>query len=163
MIIFGPANAIDYDRQMVILNLSGFVERFERVNILPTFVCQPGTEAIFDRMYVEYILNNNQVFYEFMKIMIPLYNGNDVYVIVSDMLDYATESLQKFILARYGIIANNIYSLEDWATVMESSFNITGVYNIDIDKERFINVFIDYNGMKVFNEMNASMNQNPQL
>ena len=159
MIIFGPPNAIDFNRpNMIILNLSSMMEGFERVSILPSFVCQPGTEQVFDNMYAAYILNNDIIFYEFMKIMIPVYNGNDVYVIVSEMFDYVTESLQKFILARYGIFCSNVYSLEDWDVVTNSSFDINGVYNIDIDKERFIGVFIDVNGVKTYNQMNNMMN-----
>lgn len=156
MIIFGTVQAIQGIelKNTNIFNLSSFVDSIPRINILPTFVCQPGTEQVFDQMYAQYILGNDAVFYEFMKVMISVYYGSDVYLVISDTFDYANESLQKFILARYGIVCGNVRTLDDWESVQPSSFDINGIYNMDQDKERYIKLFIAYNGVKEYNKIN---------
>ena len=160
MITFGTIEGlygIDL-KNTIIFNLSSYMEGYSRLNILPTFICKPGTEQVFDNMYANYILGNDNIFYEFMRVMSAVYNGNDIYLLVSDSFDYVTESLQKFILARYGIVCNNIRCFEDWENVESSSFNITGVYNIDQDMERYIRLYIQYNGLKNYNQINDSLN-----
>ena len=67
--------------------------------------------------------------------------GFNVFVLVNgtkgDYSEYAVESLIKFIQQRYGIISNVLESEEDFDTLVEHDFSLTGLYNLDIDKEKF--------------------------
>lgn len=126
-----------------VLNLSSLMEGMEQLHLLPP---TDGTlpfkdEKEFDIAYANYIMANDYTFIELMKIMISLYEGKDVYIVVSrsPYLDMITESLTKFIQVRYHYIAQEINSEEDLEYLdYESSFNdVQGLYNLDIDKERF--------------------------
>lgn len=129
--------------KMKVLNLSSLMEGMEQLHLLPP---TDGTlpfkdEKEFDIAYANYIMTNEYAFIELMKIMISLYEGKDVYIVVSrsPYLDMVTESLTKFIQVRYRYIAQEINSEEDLEYLdYESSFNdIHGLYNLDLDKERF--------------------------
>jgi hypothetical protein len=96
--------------------------------------------------YAEYILTNEQLFYELMdKVIMPLYSGENVLVLVHSDDGYAfdnlTESVQKYILGRYGYKSYFITSIEDIHYMsMEDeigSFTVNGIGNLDIDKERY--------------------------
>ena len=84
---------------------------------------------------------NDFTFMELMKIIIPIYEGKDVYIVVSrsPYFDMITESLTKFIQVRYSIISQYVYDFDDLDFIdMDLSFtNIQGLYNLDVDKERF--------------------------
>lgn len=147
MIIFGPLNAIDYSiKKLVVYNYSGFNEGVLNLNLLPPFNCIAGEEKSFDILYSNYILNNNDVFFNFMKIMMNVYNGNNVYLVTSSILDSVTDSLQKFITSRYGYVCNIINDIEDMETAEDSNFSIQGIYNLDNDIQRFSKLYIQYNG-----------------
>jgi hypothetical protein len=83
-----------------------------------------------------------------------LYNGLNVYILVGGnegMYDFLTESLQKFIQSRYGIISYVINDISDWDSIVEdrSTFSLNGLYTMDIDKERFTYLFAKYNKIEV--------------
>lgn len=145
MLIFGDHNCIRFNENMVIFNLSSYIEGFERVDILPSFqVINSGKD--FDYLYAQMITTDNYKFTEFMKIIMSLYMGKDVYVIIqkeNELQEIVTESLQKYIQQRYGIISNIIYDVSDWEYVVECDFSITGLYNLDIDKNRYNYITVD--------------------
>lgn len=130
----------------VVFNLSSLLEGFERVSILPPFKLD-RYDRDFDIMYAEYIIQNDNVFYEFMKVMMAIYYGLDVVVLIDRMEvhEYVNESLIKFIQQRYGIIANNINELSDWENVEDCDFSLQGLFNMDQDKERFTTIHAKYN------------------
>lgn len=140
-------NVID---RFVIFNLSSLLEGFERVNILPPFKLDRNDRE-FDIMYANYIIENDAIFYEFMKIMMSLYYGLDTLILVDkqEHNEYVNESLIKFIQQRYGYICNSINVNEDWEYVQESEFSIQGLYNIDKDKERFAYIHVVQRGEKI--------------
>ena len=133
------------DRCMV-FNLSSLLEGFERVNILPTFKLD-RYDRDFDIIYADYIISNDNVFYEFMKIIMAIYYGLDVVILVDrmELHEYVNESLMKFIQQRYGIITNNINEMSDWENVEECDFSLQGLFNMDQDKERFTSIHARYN------------------
>lgn len=138
MLVFGPfMHGLEFD---YIFNLTSSKEGLYRINLIPPFGDQLYSKD-FDMLYANYLLQNDNAFLELMeKIVYPLYNGKSVYITVSsclDEFDYISESLQKFIQARYGIVSNNINDIEDLNYLQESNFSIDGLYNLDIDKERF--------------------------
>lgn len=146
MLIFGDYDCLVPRDNMVILNLNSFLEGYERLNLLPPFGLEYGDKD-FDMKYAEYILTNDNVFMELMKVIMSLYTGKDVYILSAknNIYEFIAESLQKFIQQRYGYLANILNDMDDWEYVEESSFNIYGVYNLDIDKERFSYIYASYN------------------
>lgn len=130
----------------IVFNLSSLLEGFERVNILPPFKLD-RYDRDFDIIYAEYIIQNDNIFYEFMKIMMAIYYGLDVVVLIDkmDLHEYVNESLIKFIQQRYGIVTNSINEITDWDNVEECEFSLQGLFNIDQDKERFTTIHAKYN------------------
>lgn len=142
MLLVGELEYIP-DIPLHILNLSSYKEGIEKLNLLPP---TNGTlpfkdEKEFDIAYANYIMANDFTFMELMKIIIPIYEGKDVYIVVSrsPYFDMITESLTKFIQVRYSIISQYVYDFNDLEFIdMDLSFaNIQGLYNLDVDKERF--------------------------
>lgn len=136
----------EISQNIMIFNLSSLLEGFERVNILPPFKLD-RYDRDFDIMYANYLLENDNVFYEFMKIPMALYYGLDVILLVDrqDLYEYVNESLMKFIQQRYGIVTNIVNNKEDWGYVQESGFSLQGLYNVDQDKERFTYIHAKFN------------------
>lgn len=146
-LVFGEydliTTAMVYDNEWVILNFNSLKEGFERLNlIIPFNVLNPSQEVYekeYDIMYANYIMNNDIAFMELMKVIMSLYMGKNVYIISSSysIHDYISESLQKFLQSRYGLVSYIVNTSEDLEYVEESNFNIYGVANLDTDKERF--------------------------
>jgi len=141
MLIFGDYNSLPKENDFVVFNLSSLVEGFETLSLVPPFIRQFNDEKQFDIMYANYLISDDNAFFEMMKIVMSLYMGKDVYVLITrdgGILEILTESLQKFIQQRYGIISININCIEDLKYIEDvSQFTIQGLYNLDIDKERF--------------------------
>lgn len=101
-------------------------------------------QRVFDEFYANYILTNDIAFYQMMNIMYSIYEDSEllVYILIGrdEYRDMITESLVKFIQQRYGYNCNIINEANDWPYVADSSINIYGLYNFDIDKERYITI-----------------------
>ena len=129
-----------------VLNLSSYKEGLDKLDLLPPTngVLPFRDEKEFDIAYANYIMSNDYTFMELMKVMMPLYIGQDVYIVVSrsQFFDMVTESLTKFIQVRYSYIAQEIYSLEDLEYLnYDAGFNtVQGIYNLDQDKIRYSNI-----------------------
>ena len=148
MLFIGDYTCIPYNEPMIILNLTGLVEGYQRVNLVPQSGYQLDftDDNNFDIEYYQYIFSNQQPFIELMKIIMPLYEGNDVFLLVSrgvDSFDKFTESLIKIIEARYGytgvMILNDPSDYPDTfdrAKIMDE-FSIPGLNCLDQDKEKY--------------------------
>jgi hypothetical protein len=126
---------------LVMFNLSSLREGYERLNLLPPTTQDYNyyDEKNFDLQYANHILTNESLFLELMKIIYALYEGKDVYILVTrdEFFDMVTESLIKFIQQRYGYISSVLNEPSDIDYVdREASFSIQGVFNLDQDKER---------------------------
>lgn len=152
MLVVCDHNCIDNNiaNRFIIFNLSSLLEGFERINILPPFKLD-RYDRDFDIMYANYILENDNIFYEFMKIIMSLYSDLDTLILVNkeELYEYVNESLVKFIQQRYGIVANMINVKEDWEYVQESGFSLQGLFNLDKDKERFIYIHVQKHGVEL--------------
>lgn len=139
----------DEVKDLTVFNLSSLVEGYERINILPLNNVDYATERDFDIAYSEYILNNDMMFSEFFgKIIFNIYNGLNVCILTSEdtEFEYITESITKLIQQRYGYDTQYIYEEEDVKTISnKSDFSISGLVNLDIDKERFTTMVITKN------------------
>lgn len=147
MLIIGSYEAIPVteiqEQNGVILNLSSLIEGFEKVHLAPSVQPELNDEKNFDIAYAEYIFSNDDPFMEIMKIMYPLYEGNDVYLLVSrgeDTYDIVTESLCKLIQQRYGYNYQIINYMCDLNRYDDSGFSATGIQIFDKDKERYVKI-----------------------
>ena len=83
-----------------------------------------------------------------MKIILPVYNGEDVYLIVyhdNGYFDAITESVVKFIQNRYGIIPVYINDMIDYdftPTQYNMSLSVNGLFNFDQDKEIYVKEYV---------------------
>ena len=122
-----------------VYNFSSLREGFPRLNLMPPHNLGANSEYDFDVKYMEYILGNDLIFMNFMVIMIELYNGNNVYLMVSndEWSCLLIDSLMKLIQQRYGINGARIENMEDYSYANESTFTDYGIFNMDQDKERY--------------------------
>lgn len=149
MIYIGDYRCIPSDytgRNMVILNLSGLTEGYQRVNLIPQKDSRLDfmDDNNFDLMYFNYIFSNNFTFSELMKIILNLYQGKTVFLLVTrnEWFDRITESLMKVIQQRYGCTymvlndpADMISQIEE--NSIDEGFSITGLSCLDQDMQRF--------------------------
>lgn len=128
-----------------VYNLSSYVEGVERINILPNFQMDYSNKQ-FDMAYAEYLMKENHIFMELMKIVMNMYFGLDVVILITrdqgGLFDCITESLEKFLQQRYGIVSNNIGEIDDWNYIQDTDFSLQGLYNLDIDKERYSRLYV---------------------
>lgn len=145
MLYYGTSQILPYlNVDTVIFNLTSYREDIRRLNLLPPLdkrLYKDGGRD-FDLWYAQYIFENEMVFYDFFQIVFQLYNGKDVFLVVSDMdwSENMVESILKLIQQRYGYNGTLIDSFESYIYAqnnMISSFSPEGLYNLDIDKNRF--------------------------
>lgn len=128
----------------IILNLSSLNEAFPRVALMPPPDLHFMNDEVFDQNYFNYIFNNDLVFLELMKIIIPLYYGQNICLLVTqnEIFDKITESLLKLIQQRYGyngIIINEAEDLLmlDTPVYEDGEFSLGGLAMLGLDKERY--------------------------
>jgi len=142
---------IEISRPTSILNLSSFKMGFNRINIAPPYNCVGLDEKMFDMTYAQFLLQDEQVFMELMKIIEPIYQGVDIIILISLGIDWdmITESLQKFLQQRYNIISSICYDVEDYEYGQDLIMTQNSLYNFDNDRKRFINLFVAINGKDI--------------
>ena len=148
MLVFASAravinNEIIMSRCFNIYNLSSPIEGFNRLDLFiqPSKLFSYDSKD-FDIKYYNFIMNVK--FMELMKVMMDLYYGKDVIILISDNIDnnIVSESLQKVIQQRYGLLSYVLYEPDDFASISidKSEFSIQGLYNLDQDKERYTQI-----------------------
>lgn len=149
MLVVGDVRCLpDSLDKFVILNLSSLAEGFQRVHLVPSVSASYNDDKQFDIDYANYIFSNDYAFMEFMKIMFPLYMGQDVFLLVSrneNTHDIITESLCKLIQQRYGYNYQLINTKDDIDYYDDSNFNIYGIQTFDQDKERMTYLAVQQN------------------
>ena len=95
----------------------------------------------FDMAYGNYIMGNQEQFFTFMNVILPLYNDPCACVIVyiqhSPFRDVFLECLVKLIQQRYGYIPYIINAIEDIYEIRDnSSFSVRGIVTIQDDSDR---------------------------
>lgn len=113
----------------------------------------------FDVKYYNFVMENK--FMELMKIIMPLYYGKNVIILISDdqYNNIVSESLQKIIQQRYGILAYLIYEIEDldMISIDKSEFSIQGLYNLDIDKAKYSDIMNSMYTLEQLEEMQRKL------
>jgi hypothetical protein len=142
---------INFAGEGVIFNLSALREGFTNLNMLiPPNELGRFTDRDFDILYAKYIMENDNVFYEFFSIVYNLYIGRDVLILASaeDWSENILESLLKLIQQRYGYNAVKIDNDDDYIFARNNmTFGFAygyGLYNLDIDKDRYSNLIEVY-------------------
>ncbi len=139
---------------MMIYSLASFREGFIKLNTLvPPNEIGRFSDRDFDIVYANYILNNEYTFTEFFQI---IYN---LYINEMDFAENIIESMMKFIQQRYGYNGIKIDSDDDFIYAQNNYIGSFapgfGIYNLDIDKERFSYLIESYrlsnNGNLPFN------------
>ena len=149
MLLVGDIKCLPYNKdKFLILNLSSLAEGFQRVHLVPSVSAAYNNDKEFDIAYANYIFSNDNVFMELMKIVYPLYLGNDVFLLVSrneDTHDIITESLCKLIQQRYGYNYQLLNDKDDIDYYDDSDFSFYGIQTLDMDKERMTYLAVQQN------------------
>jgi len=149
MLLIGDVSCLpDAIEKFIILNLSSLVEGFQRVHLVPSIQAEYFNDKEFDLAYANYIFSNDLVFMELMKIIYPLYNGADIFLLVSrneNTYDIVTESLCKLIQQRYGYNYQLLNNKDDINYYDDSNFSLNGLAVLDMDKERMTNLIVRMN------------------
>jgi hypothetical protein len=143
------------NNQTVICNLTSYREDIPKLDLLlPPREIGHFVDRDFDIAYMNYILGNDRVFYQFFgSIIMNLYLGFDVYIAISeeDWSINLVESLLKLIQQRYGYNGLRINDMNDYTAAVESGnfksrFDVDyGLANLDLDKNRYSMLEVDYN------------------
>ena len=125
--------------------MSSLMEGYERVNILPPFL-RNFADMNFDSDYAQYLIQNDMAFFEMFKIVLSLYMGYNVTIMVSHdgyIFDVLTESFQRFIRFRYGILSYNVNCNDDYSDISNvgPQFTVLGVQGLDLDKDRYLHMY----------------------
>ena len=158
--MYGPAKCMNirFTGEGVEYNFTSFKEGGIRLSHLLPNIDQISDDFEFDLAYANYLMGDDQVFFEFFQIIHNLYLGKDVFIAVDPDENWAEnvlESLLKFIQERYGYPAVKIESEEDYIFArnnFSSDFNLEyGLYNLDVDNQRFSDLLFSdkQNPMKI--------------
>lgn len=142
-LIFATLNVPRPGYANVALDMSGMIHVpgiFSVYNLRPTLnnIYRPD----FDSFYNEYLIQNDLAFMDLMKIMYSLYENLNVIVYYYDNFDQVEciTQLQRFLESRYGIVPNYAFNEVDVDDhiIIDTEFSVNGLYNIDADKIRYI-------------------------
>lgn len=155
MLIFGPYRAIP-DNSFRVFNLSSQNQAIER---LPGLLAMPnygtsipqdpiGYEYQFDLWYYEYVLNDPIACSSLMMILNALYEGEKVYICISEYssdntISMVNESFMKLIQTRYDIKYSIINESEDYFYIQHDGcdfLSVQGIATFDEDRKRFLQV-----------------------
>ena len=130
-----------YINNIKFYNFTSLNEDFNiRLQLLPPNSLGCNSEYDFDVKYAQWILNNNQNFVEFMKIIMDIYNNFHIFIVISEdnWSTILVESLMKLIQQRYGLSSLYVNDEEDILFGEECEFDTSyGIANLDIDKQRY--------------------------
>ena len=138
MLLVGTIQNLMTTPKTVVFNFNSLNMNYEMTRIFPPKDLGFRSDYEFDMKYANYLLTNDEVFFEFMKIPYNVYLGNDVFILIdnSEEFEMAVESLLKFLQQRYGLNATYITDEEDFLKAPEVQFNELGAINFHNDKER---------------------------
>ena len=155
MLVFGPYSAIP-DDNFKIFNLSSMnqaIERLPGLLMIPNFDTRFNIPAEyeynFDLWYYDYVLNDPIACSSLMMILNTLYDGNKVYICISEYsadngISMVNESFMKLIQVRYDIKYSIINERDDYYYLDKDGcdfMSINGIKNFDEDRKRFIQIY----------------------
>ena len=146
MLYYGNSYILNgVSKDTIVYNVTSYREDIKRLNLLPPIDKRMYKDSCRDfyLWYAEWILANDLPFFEFFKVVYDLYCGKDIFLVMDTEADWSEniiESILKLIQQRYGYNAAYIDSIESYiyaANNFTSSFSEFGLYNFDIDKDRY--------------------------
>lgn len=159
ILMYGTPDALRYVDKCKVYNFNSLLDGYEKLHLVPpkeigiyNMYGDPGltsyTEYQFDINYMNYIIGNDVPFMQLMKMIMDLYQGNNVFLIISpdEWSMVLIESLMKLIQQRYGINGVKIDSFDDFVYAEETEFTGYGLFNLDQDKERYSFIIASANG-----------------
>lgn len=155
MILMGDYTTIpdpDVIQDLTIFNISSPITGYNVLSIMPPYTLDFTFDNTFDKVYYEYLIANDQIFIQFMNIIMNEYYGGNTYILISKgpSYDYINESLCKLIQVRYGIIVQYINDIEDYSMLRydtDVSFSVFGMEALVQDKERYALLYAEMTGM----------------
>lgn len=150
MIVFASYNTIqermqDICKDFIVLDYTAYNTGLQKLNLYSPMICFCGTDnKDFDMIYANHIMNHDNDFISFMNIIYQLYSGHNICVLIQPEMMNIVESLSKFIQQRYGYNSQFIEEYDDINFYDESEFSINGLYNFDIDRDRYLNLLNKY-------------------
>ena len=160
---YGNSKALNLLQDFKIYNFSSLKEIGIPLYLMPPNNLGAVSEYDFDCRYANYIMMNDNVFFNMFCMMMDIYNNIDVFILVADEEEsffnpdisswnsILIESLLKFIQQRYGLNGTLIEEPEDINCLEYSEFSDYGIANFDEDKERF-SMLMEYNRIIVKGE-----------
>lgn len=138
MLLLGRIQNLATTERTKILNFNSLNEKYPRLHLIPPLDLGSKNEYDFDMKYAYYLLNDPNAFIDLMQIMYPLYQGDDVFLLVDDgpIMEMIVESFQKFVQQRYGYNSAYITCLDDLLNADEGDFSELGTMNMRDDRER---------------------------
>ena len=145
MLMVGTIQHLTTTDKTKILNFCSFNENYPRLKLLPPIDFRTTTSGNpesrdyeFDLQYAQWLLNDPNAFIDLMQIVYSLYQGYDIYLLVSEdiTMEQYTQSLLKFIQQRYGYNGYYINSIEDLFNAEDQQISGIGAMNLHDDKER---------------------------
>lgn len=144
MLVFGPIIALPKWKPFTVYNFTSTAEYIPRLDLLPPREIVTMNEYEFDLAFSRFVLEDNNHFNALMQIIYSLYNGDDVFVAISNLsepyLNNLNESLMKLIQQRYGYNANRVNFAEDilYIDSCDGEFSFDGLMIFDQDRERYV-------------------------
>lgn len=144
------SNLIYLQKNSVIISINANVAGFFQLVLTPDLSNLGGlnpSSQEFDDWYLYQIINNDQLFMNFMYIVSQLRNGRDVILLMyrqSEAIDAMNEALLKFIQVRYGYnyqIVDDANSIDYYD---QSTFTTEGIMQFDQDYQRYQAILIKY-------------------
>ena len=161
MLMYGDAKAADMvvdNSDTMVYNITSLNEKYRaaRLDLLPPNSLGANSEYDYDLKYMEWVFSNDSVFMNFMRPITDLYNGLNVFFVITheDWSDMMVESLMKLIQQRYGINAVSINTPEDLYYAEESGFDPSyGLINLDQDLARYQYIIGRLGGLGGYDEL----------
>lgn len=159
MLIIGSPNAIIPVANMypfIVYNVSSNLVNPSIKNL--SFMQMQGLDykrKDIDDQFYNIVLNNDIYFCDLMNIVIPLKSGSNVALLVyreEELFDPFSETIGKLIQQRYGYNYQLLNEADDFNPYDDSSFNINGVFYLDQDINRYINIMARVNPKAFINE-----------
>ncbi len=138
MLLLGRIINLATTERTKILNFNSLNEKYPRLHLMPPMTLGSKNEYDFDMKYAAFILNDQNAFFDPMQIVYPLYEGDDVFLLVDEgpIMEMIVESFQKFIQQRYGYNSAYITCLDDLLNAEDGDFSELGTLNMRDDRER---------------------------
>lgn len=142
MLIVGDIRSIPRIDNLVVLNLTSANSYYPLVDLISVTRTVEYNTALDDEWFFNAVFLDNHYFMELMKIMNPLYEGKNVYLLINnhELLQPFNELITHLIISRYGYPSQYLNSITDFDEMDDSTFSFCGIKNMDADRSRMMHL-----------------------